>query len=87
MQGLKWFFNTGEVLLKIGHPTPKLHTTYLFLSSLPSLSYNSLGIWGLGVQSYKLPQQGQGGASAAEAQSSVIFMYFRLNLLHLVQYK
>ena len=47
LQWLKWFINTGEVLLKIYHPVPKIHTTHLFLSSLPALSYNSYRAWGL----------------------------------------
>ena len=51
MQWLKWFVNTGEALLKICHPVPKLHITHLFLSSLSlpliSLLWQLYMVWGL----------------------------------------
>ena len=52
MQWYEWFINTGEALLKICHPVPKLHTTHLVLTPLSSLSYNSYRARGLGMQSY-----------------------------------
>ena len=42
MQWLKWFINTGEVLLKICHSLPKLHTIPISFSPLSlSLSLSS----------------------------------------------
>ena len=85
MQWLKWFINTGEVLLKFATPCPSA-TLPISFSPLSYLSYNSYKVWGLGMQSYKLIQH-QGCTSAAEAQLPAIFMHFRLKLSHLVQYK
>ena len=55
----KLFINTGETLLKIPHPMLKLHPIHLF-SLLSYLSHITANWSEECMQSYKLPQLGQG---------------------------